>query len=74
MSTDSTKYNDLFARAGWTALQAAVGALVVYVSSIDVSDDPGLAAAVVTVVATVLSSLKSLVASKVGDSETVTFR
>ena len=61
-------------RAGWTALQAAVASLIVYLTDIDVTDEPGIAAAVLTVVAAVLSSVKSWIATKVGDPNTVEFK
>jgi hypothetical protein len=72
ISTDALK--SLAARAGWTALQAALGAVTVYLSSIDPASQPGSAAIVIVAVATVLSALKSFVATKVGDPDTVTFR
>lgn len=64
----------LAARAGWTAFQALVGVLAVWVSTVDVTDQPGWAAAILLVVATGLSAIKSFIASKVGDPETVTFK
>ena len=59
------KRKDLAARAGWTAAQA--GLAVITVEALDVP------VAWVGVVAAVLSALKSFVAGKVGDKDSVTF-
>lgn len=59
------KYRDLLARAAWTALQAGLG--LVTVEAIDVP------LAWAPIVAVALSSLKSWVATKLGDPDTVTF-
>lgn len=60
-------------RAAWTFLQAGVAALIVWLSSVDVTDQPGIAVALVAVIGTALSAAKSFLASKVGDPTTVTF-
>lgn len=59
------KYRDLLARAGWTALQAALGVLTVEALGVPVGWAP--------VVAVALSALKSWAATHVGDRGTVTF-
>jgi hypothetical protein len=59
------KYRDLFARACWTSLQA--GLAVITVEALDVP------IAYAGIIAAALSALKSWVATKVGDRETVTF-
>lgn len=59
------KYRDLLSRAGWTAVQAALGLVTVEVLDVPVGWAP--------LVAVALSSLKSWVATKVGDPDTVTF-
>ena len=59
------KYRDLASRAAWTALQAGLGLITVEVLDIPVGW--------VVPVAWALSSVKSWVATKVGNSETVTF-
>lgn len=66
MKLASKKAKDLASRAGWTALQAALGVVTV--------EALGLPLAYAAVVATLLSALKSYVASKVGDPDTVTFK
>ena len=71
---DSNALKSLGSRAGWTALQAALGVIIVWASSIDVSDEPGAAATIVALSATVLSVLKSFIASKIGDPDTVEFK
>lgn len=65
LSSLSKKYRDLLARAGWTAAQAGVGFVTVEALDIPVAWAP--------IVAVVLSSLKSWIATKVGDPDTVTF-
>lgn len=65
LSSLSRKYRDLLARAGWTAAQAALGLVTVEVLDVPVGWAP--------IVAVALSSLKSYVATKVGNPETVTF-
>lgn len=60
------KYRDLSSRAAWTAAQA--GLAVVTVEALDVP------VAWAGVVAAVLSMLKSFVATRVGDTDTVTFK
>lgn len=62
----SKKYRDLAARAGWTALQAALGLVTVEALDIPVAWAP--------IIAVALSSLKSFVATKVGNRDTVTFK
>lgn len=62
----STKYKSLASRAAWTAVQAVLA--VVTVEALDV---PYVWA---PIVATVLSAVKSFVATKVGDPNTVTFK
>jgi len=59
------KYRDLAARAGWTAAQA--GLAVVTVEAL------GVPVGYAGIVAAVLSAAKSWVATRVGNSETVTF-
>jgi hypothetical protein len=68
-----TALTSLASRAAWTFLQAGVGALIVWLSSVDVADSPGVAVALVAVAGSVLSAAKSFIASKVGDPTTVTF-
>lgn len=58
-------HKDLFARAAWTGLQAALGLVTVATLSIPI--------AYAIPVAWALSAIKSYVASRVGDAETVTF-
>lgn len=76
MNTDALK--SLGSRAGWTALQAGLGVAITWWAdnsdTIDVTDDPGLAVLIVSGVATALSAVKSFVASKVGDPDTVEFK
>jgi len=60
------KYRDLGSRAGWTAAQAVLG--VVTVEALD------LPVAYVPLVASLFSALKSYVAGKVGNRDTVTFK
>lgn len=59
------KLRDLLSRAGWTALQAGLGLITV-----DALDIP---VAYVVPIAWALSSIKSWVATKVGNPNTVTF-
>lgn len=59
------KYRDLASRAAWTALQAALGLIS--------AEALGLPLAWAPIFAVALSALKSYVASKVGDRDTVTF-
>ena len=59
------KYADLASRAGWTAAQA--GLAVVTVESLE------LPVAWAGIVAAVLSAVKSFIATRVGNPETVTF-
>jgi hypothetical protein len=56
----------LAARAAWTALQAGLGLITVATLGVPV--------AYAVPVAWALSAIKSYVASKVGDPDTVTFR
>ncbi len=60
------KYKALAARAGWTAAQAALGLVT--------ADALGLPLVWAAVFATALSAVKSFVATKVGDPNTVTFK
>lgn len=60
------KYHDLAARVGWTAAQA--GLALITVEALDVP------LAWAGIIAAGLSALKSFVAGKVGDPNTVTFR
>lgn len=64
-----TAFLSLLSRAGWTAAQAALGVVAVAVGT-DIPDTVWWAVPV----ATALSGLKSFIASKVGDPETVTFQ
>jgi len=59
------KYRDLASRAGWTAAQAGVA--VVTVEALDVP------LAFAGIAAAALSALKSWLATKVGNPDTVTF-
>lgn len=59
------KYKNLASRAAWTAAQAALAVVSVEAMGIPLAWAP--------IVATALSALKSFVASKVGDPDTVTF-
>lgn len=59
------KWKDLASRAAWTALQAALGVLTVEVFNLPTELAP--------IVAVALSALKSYVATKVGNPDTVTF-
>lgn len=59
------KYKDLAARAFWTVLQALLGVLT--------AEALGVPMEYSIVFAGVLSALKSFVATKVGDPETVVF-
>lgn len=59
------KYRDLLARAGWTALQAGVGLLTVEALDVPLAWAP--------IVAVALSSLKSWIATRVGDPDTASF-
>jgi hypothetical protein len=66
-ATRSRRLRDLAARAGWTALQAALG--LVTVEALDLPVEWAIP------VAAVLSAIKSKVAQKVGrDPSTNTFR
>jgi hypothetical protein len=60
------KYSALASRAAWTALQAALAVVSVEALGIPLAWAP--------IVATVLSAVKSFVATKVGDPDTVTFK
>jgi hypothetical protein len=60
------KYNALASRAGWTALQAALAVITVEALGVPLAWAP--------VLATLLSAVKSFVATKVGDPDTVTFK
>lgn len=64
---------DLASRAGWTALQGALGVITAFVADIDPTSESGLFALVVTTVATLLSAAKSFVATKVGNRDSVEF-
>lgn len=64
-SDRSRKLRDLATRAGWTALQAALGLVTAEALDIPV--------AWAAIVATLLSAAKSYVAGQVGDKTTVTF-
>lgn len=59
------KYRDLLARAGWTAVQAVLGLVTVEALDVPIGWAP--------LVAVGLSALKSWVATRVGDPDTVTF-
>lgn len=59
------KYRDIASRAGWTALQVAIPIIGVIVYD--------LPPAWVPIGATALSALKSWIATKVGNTDTVTF-
>jgi hypothetical protein len=59
------KYRDLLARAGWTAGQAALSIVTV--------EALGLPVWLAAPAAMALSALKSWVATRVGDPDTVTF-
>lgn len=61
----SRKRKELASRAGWTAAQAALAVVTVEALDIPLAWAP--------IVATVLSALKSFVAGKVGDKDSVTF-
>ena len=61
----SQKQKDLASRAGWTALQVVLGFLTVEALDVPVAWVP--------IVATALSAVKSFVASKTGDPDTVVF-
>jgi putative flippase GtrA len=60
------KYRDLASRAAWTAVQAVLSVVTV--------EALGLPLVWAPIVATVLSAIKSFVATKVGDPDTVTFK
>ena len=62
----SQKLRDLATRAAWTAVQAGLGVITVEALDVPVAWAVPLAWA--------LSSIKSYVATKVGDPNTVTFR
>lgn len=62
----STKYKSLASRAAWTAVQAVLALATVEVLGIPLAWAP--------IFATVLSAVKSYVATKVGDPDTVTFK
>lgn len=62
----SAKYKSLASRAGWTALQAGLALISVEALDIPLAWAP--------IVATALSALKSFIATKVGDPDTVTFK
>lgn len=61
----ATKYRDLAARAAWTALQAGVGVVTV--------EALGLPVWLAAPAAMALSAVKSWLATRVGDPDTVTF-
>ena len=61
----SQKQKDTATRALWTCAQVILGAITV--------DALGLDPVLIPVVAAGLSALKSIVATKVGDPDTVTF-
>ena len=61
----NNKQKAIATRAAWTATQVILGAITVEALDLDV--------ALIPVVAAVLSAVKSFVATKVGDPETVTF-
>lgn len=63
-----TAFLDTLARAGWTALQSALGVLAVTAQT-DLPQEAWWAVPV----ASVLSALKSFVASRVGDPHDVSF-
>lgn len=63
-----TALKSLAARAGWTAVQAALGVLTIALTT-NVPSEVWY----VTLIATALSAVKSFVASKVGDPNTVKF-
>lgn len=60
------KYRDLGARAAWTAAQAVLSVVTV--------EALGLPLVWAPIVAAALSAVKSFVATKVGDPNTVTFK
>jgi hypothetical protein len=60
------QYRSLASRAGWTALQAALAVVSVEALGVPLVWAP--------IVATALSAVKSFVATKVGDPDTVTFK
>lgn len=62
----SQKYKSLASRAAWTAAQAALALITVEVIDVPLVWAP--------ILATALSALKSFVATKVGDPDTVTFK
>lgn len=62
----TTKYRDLASRAAWTAAQAVLSVVTVEALGVPLVWAP--------ILATVLSAVKSFVASKVGDPDTVTFK
>lgn len=62
----TSKYRDLGSRAAWTAAQAVLSVVTVEALGVPLAWAPIIAAG--------LSALKSFVATKVGDPDTVTFR
>lgn len=60
------KYRDLAARAAWTAAQAVLSVVTI--------EALGLPLVWAPIVAAGLSALKSFIATKVGDPDTVTFK
>lgn len=62
----TSKYRSLASRAAWTAAQAVLALVTVEALGVPLAWAP--------IFATVLSAVKSFVAGKVGDPDTVTFK
>ena len=64
---------EIGARSLWTLAEALVAAGIAWIAGLSPGDDPAWFTAVTVVGSAVLSALKSFIATKVGNPETVTF-